>query len=144
MRKRNGVILAVIGYIVFFFCMKGWGADWKFVGKDVHGSVWEVDVASISRHHNNIVRVGVKRTPSEKGITDLVKKGGEKYKDLSHIIGIEEYDCTQKLNRILIMTNYSLGGGVILSDHYYYGEWNFINSDSIEDTILKEVCKQPK
>ena len=31
MRKRNGVILAVIGYIVFFFCMEGWGGDWKVV-----------------------------------------------------------------------------------------------------------------
>jgi hypothetical protein len=40
MKKRNGVILAVIGYIVFFFCMEGWGANWKLIGIDAKDSVW--------------------------------------------------------------------------------------------------------
>ena len=33
-RKRYGVILAVIGYIVFFVYMEGWGADWESLGKN--------------------------------------------------------------------------------------------------------------
>ncbi len=66
MRKRNGVILAVIGYIVFFFCMEGWGANWKVIGEDLEDSVWEIDEASISRQPNNIVRASFKQLIQQK------------------------------------------------------------------------------
>jgi hypothetical protein len=32
MTNKSGVIFGVIGYIFFFFCMEGWGVDWKFFG----------------------------------------------------------------------------------------------------------------
>ncbi len=79
MRKRSGVILAVIGYIVFFFCMEGRGADLKFIHQGVEGSVW-IDVASISRQPNNIVGAWLKITYSEMGVTDWVKKWGKNTK----------------------------------------------------------------
>lgn len=142
-RKRNGIILAVIGYIVLFFCMEGWGADWKPIGVDDQGSAWEIYVASISRQPDNIVRVWVRRTQSKESVTGRVKKIGEEYKDLSYSINLEEYHCTEKKRRILSLTQYSSGGGIILSDDSL-GEWSFIVPGSIGDAVFKEVCKQPK
>jgi hypothetical protein len=75
----------IIGFVIFFFCLDGWGADWKFIGKDDPGSVWEVDVASISRQPNNIVRVWVKITYSKEYVSYFVKDFRERYKDLSHV-----------------------------------------------------------
>jgi len=66
MRKTYGVIFAVIGYMILFCYAEGWGADWKFIGQDVVGSILEIDVPSISRQPNNIVRVLVKHTRSKK------------------------------------------------------------------------------
>ena len=76
MRKRNGVILVVIGYIVFSFCMEVWGVDWKYIGKDVQSAILEIDLASISRQPNNIVRVWFKFTHSKESRNALVKKWG--------------------------------------------------------------------
>jgi len=140
MRKTNGVILAVIGYIVFFFCMEGWGADWKLIGRDVQDSVCEIDVASISRQHNTIVEVWVKLTRSKESVTNWVKNFGEQYKDFSHSIDLEEYHCTEKKRRILNLTQYSLSGGIIFSDNSP-GEWRFIIPDSMAEAIFEEVCK---
>ena len=140
MSIKCGVILAVIGYIVFFFCMEGWGADWKLIGQDVEGSVLEIDVASISRQPNNIVRVLVKQTRSKESVTGWVNKFGEEYKDFSHSIDLEEYHCTEKKRRILSLTQYSLGGGIIFSDNSP-GEWSFIIPDSTADAVFEEVCK---
>ena len=140
MRIKCGVILAIIGYIVFYFCMEGWGADWKPIGIDAHGSVWEIDVASISRQPNNIVRVLVKHTRSKESVTDWVKEFGVEYKNFSYSIDLEEYHCTEKKRRILSLAQYSLGGGIIFSDNSP-GEWSFIIPNSMADVVFKEVCK---
>jgi len=143
MRKRNGVILAVIGGILFFFSIEGWAADWKFIVKDVQGNVLEIDAASISRQPDNIVRLWVKITNSKERITDWIKKSGEEYKDFSTQMSLEEYHCTEKKRRVLSMTFYSSDGGIILSSNSIR-EWRFIIPDSIGDAVFEEVCKQPK
>ena len=137
---RYRVVLAVIGCTGFFVYMEGWGVDWKFIGQDVKGSVLEIDVASISRQPNNMVRVLVKHTRSKESVTDWVRKFGEQYKDFSHSVDLEEYNCTEKKRRILSLTQYSLDGEVIFSDNSP-GEWSLIIPDSTADAILEEVCK---
>jgi len=96
MRIRYAGILAVIGYTVFFFYMEGWGADWKFMGRDIKGSLLEIDVASISHQPNNVVRVLVKHIRSKESVTDWVREFGEQYKDFSYSVDLEEYDCTER------------------------------------------------
>jgi hypothetical protein len=140
MRTKYGVILAIIGYIIFFFCMEGWGADWKLISIDTQGNIFEIDVASISRQPNNIVRVWVKQTHSKESVTDWVKDLGEKYKNLSISMLLEEYHCTEKKRRVLSWADYSLGGGIIVSNNYP-GEWRFIIPDSTGDALFREVCK---
>jgi len=140
MRKRYGAILTVIAYIVFFFCMEGWGANWKFIGKSSRDDVWEIDTASISRQPNNIVRIWAKVTHSRRSVTDFVKERGEKYKDVSYSIELQEYNCTENKLHTLSGADYSLGGVVINSGNTLE-EWKFIVPDSVGDGINKEVCK---
>jgi hypothetical protein len=140
LKKRSGIILAVIGCIVFLFSMEGWGADWKFIQEDVQGSIWEIDMASISRQPNNIVRVWTKTTHSKEAIKDRVIRFGEKEKGLSYSIGLLAILCTEKKVRQLSSTFYSLDGGIKSSNNSPY-EWEFVVPDSLGDTISKEVCK---
>jgi len=141
MRKRSGVTLAVIGCIVFFFCVEGWGADWKFIAKDVQGTVSEIDVTSITHHPNNIVRVWVKRTYSQMTINQMVNDLGTKYTTLSYSIVLHEVHCTQNKFRILTTRNYSSVIGLIDTETSSFTEWDFITPDSMGEALLKEVCK---
>ena len=141
MRKTYGVILAVIGYILFFFYMEGWGEDWKVIGEDVQGTAWEIDVAGISLQPNNIVRAWLKKTYSKKGVTDWVKNFGDEYKDFSYLISLEEYHCTEKTYRIIRLTTYSLGGEAISKEVDPSAKWGFIIPNSMAEAVFKEVCK---
>jgi len=140
MRKRNGVILAVIGCIVFFFCMELWGADWKVIGRDVQDSICEIDVASISRLPNNIVRVWLKITYSQEGITEVVTNYGPTFKDLFYSKIFTEIDCAESKYRILGSTYYSSDDGVIHNDNSF-SDWHFITPNSMARATFKEVCK---
>lgn len=140
MRKKHRVIFAVMGYIAFFFSMEGWGADWKFIAKDVQGNVFEIDTASISRQPNNIVTVLVKTTYSKKGKNEVLKNYGKVFKDLSYCTGLNEYHCTEKKNRTLGTNWYSLDGRMMLSVKST-PEWEFVIPDSMGGLIFKEVCK---
>lgn len=139
MVSKSGVTLTVIGYIVFFFCMEGWGADWKFIGIDVQGTLKEINMASISHRPNNIVRVWEQTTFSEIDVNKFVKKLGSKYKDLAYAIALYEYDCAERKTRSLSSTFYSLGE-VISSESSSEG-WSFIVPDSVAEAVFKEVCK---
>ena len=132
------VILVVTGFAIFGY-VEGWGADWKFIGKTVRGNDWEIDTASISRQPNNIVGVWVRVTYSQKSVSDFVKEYGEKYKDVSYSIELQEYNCTEKKAKTLSGADYSLGG--ILNSGNSLEEWKFIIPDSVGDGVFKEVCK---
>ena len=113
------------------------------MGRDIKGSLLEIDVASISHQPNNVVRVLVKHIRSKESVTDWVREFGEQYKDFSYSVDLEEYDCTERRRRILNLTQYSLDGGVIFSDNSP-GEWRLIIPDSTADAVFEEVCKWPK
>ncbi len=89
MKKRNGIILAVIGYIVFFFCMEGWGADWKYIGKDVGGSAF-FDTETIKSLPNGNFMVWAKKVHSKEGISEIVKQYGEEYRNLNPAIRVQK------------------------------------------------------
>jgi hypothetical protein len=93
--KSAWVVLLYI-WVFLFACAEGWGADWKLIGTDIHGTALEIDTASISRRHNSIVRAWFKTTHSKEDLNNFVKNPGEKYKDLSHSKTLTEFDCTEK------------------------------------------------
>ena len=140
---RYGVALLIIGYIVFFCYRESWGADWKFVKKNSESSVLEIDVASISRQPNNIVRAWLKLTHSKENVAEWVKQLGEDYKDFSYSTYSAEYDCAERKSRILSRIHYSSDGRIIFEENSP-GEWSILTPGSLGDSVFKEVCEQPK
>ena len=148
MRKRYGVILAVIGCIVFFFCMEGWGADWKSLGKNDEYEFY-LDTESITPSQENIFRVSVKAVFTDKGINRLVKLLGTEYKNLGHQVGLMEVNCSNKMILDLLSTFYSKGGGVLGSTHTggkmrVSNKWEFIDPGSFNELLYQEICEDPK
>ncbi len=140
MRKKHGIIFAVIGIIIFFSCMEGLGADWKFVIKSVLSETF-IDVKSISKLPNNTVRVWKKGILTNKGREVFAEENKKlKYKDLSYILALVEYDCKEKKWRLLSATWYS-NDGTPLDGEDIENSWKFVVPDSIGDYSLKEVCE---
>jgi hypothetical protein len=146
MRKRHGVILAVIGYIVFFFCMEGWGADWKSLGKNDEYEFY-LDTGSITRSQKNIFRVSVKAVFTDKGIIKLMEVFGTEYENLDHQVGSIELNCSNKMTLDLLSTFYSKGGGVLGSTQTggkmrVSNKWEAIAPGSFNELLYQEICKQ--
>ena len=70
MRRKCGVIFGVIGYIVFFFCIEGWGAKWEPFAETVDFQA-SYDSENLTQTQD-IIRVWVKYIYTEKGIIDKV------------------------------------------------------------------------
>jgi hypothetical protein len=140
MTNKSRIIFAIVGFIIFSFCIEGWAEDWKLIRKDAQGGVWEIDVASISHQPNNIVEAWFKFTYSKESINELVKKFGEQYKDGSHSVMLYEYYCTEKKYHILRSTAYSLEGNVIFSNNSPTERESLV-PDSVGEDMFKEVCK---
>jgi hypothetical protein len=78
MKKQYIVILVVIGLTTFFFCMKGWGADWKLLGRNEDYQFY-LDTESVTLLPENIVRVWTKSVFTDRGIINVMKRHGTKY-----------------------------------------------------------------
>lgn len=139
MTKRNGVILAVIGFIVFFLCIEGWGADWKFYAASEQ-ILYYYDAQNITHPSKNIVRVWERWDYTEKGVLDMVGTSGKKYENLSHSIILWEINCSEKKDRGLSLTHYDHKGSVVHSISSP-SDWNFIVPETVGEVIYKEVCK---
>ena len=95
MRKRNGIILAVIGYIFFFSCMEGWGVDWEKHGES-DKMFFYYDAEGITRPSKDVVRVWGKLIYKVKGITGMVEEYGKIFETLTHSINLNELHCAEK------------------------------------------------
>ena len=135
------VYLEVIGYIVFFFCMEGWGMDWKGYGTSDTLSLY-YDVESITRPSKDVVRVWVKGIYRMKGV-ELVEKFGEKYETLGHSLFLSEVHCAEKKVRTLSIVDYSTGGE-ILDSNSTERKWNSIVPESIGESLYEILCRQPQ
>ena len=136
---KSGVIIFIIGLIIFWN-VEVWGEDWKYL-EQTEGEVVSYDTESITRPSKDTVRVSVKTVFPEKGIKMHVKEFGERYKSLSHVKDLLEFNCVEKKTRILRSTLYSNEGNILASDTSSELEWRFIIPDSLGETLYKEVCK---
>jgi hypothetical protein len=141
MRKRNGVILAVIG-LILFYDMEGWGADWKFYMKSANGDHY-IDAESITHPSKDTVRAWTKLIYSDKGVNNMVENPilGEKFKTLSYSMDLFECHCAERKLSFLSGTAYSRDGRVLVSVNYTHPEWRFIIPESEMDLLYTIVCK---
>jgi hypothetical protein len=113
MVKRSGIILAVVGCIVFFFCMEGWGAEWRlYAEKTVLGDMF-YDTDRITYEPNSIVRVWTKKILSDNGKKDLVANMGGLFNETHHIIEFVRLDCRGRRFDVSQATFYSIDGNVV-------------------------------
>ena len=140
MRKKYGVIVVVIGFIILSFLCGRMGADWKYVCSTVYGDTL-IDLESISRLPNNIIRVWEKSIATDKGREHYVEYYKQvKFINLDYSINLTEYHCTWKKFRTLSTANYSIDGTILYSRESP-DYWMSIPPESAAEYIFKEVCK---
>ncbi len=138
--KFLSVKLGVILIGLAIFCnVEAWGADWKLYSEtDFFSSYY--DKESINHISKNIIWVWVKEVNTQKGITDMVKRFGEEYKNCDHIKKLYEVNCAEKRIRILSSAAYSKAGEIIISDDSPSG-WISIVPKSEGEALDKTVCR---
>ena len=113
--------------------------DWKlYCETDFFLSYY--DKGTINRPSEGIVRVWVKEVNTEKGVTDMVNRFGEEFKNCDHVKKLCEIDCAEKRIRILSSAAYSKVGEVIISSDSP-SQWIFIIPKSEGEALQKIVCK---
>jgi len=140
MTNKSRIIFAIIGLIIFSFCVEGWGADWRLYFSGDYGDHY-YDTESITHPSKNILRVWEKWVFTEQGVIQMVTEVGEKYKTLSFQIVLSEVDCAEKKFRGLSINSYSKDGGVLYTKDFQDLNWNFIVPESNGDILYKILCK---
>jgi hypothetical protein len=130
-----------LGFILIGLAIFGnaevWGADWVFVG-DYNNHHLYYDAQSISRSSKNIFQVTVKDKVSEQLKKQLEKPPNE---DLpSYYISIYEFNCKEKIFRILSYQRYS-EDGELLQYRPWREEWLIIPNLPDFISLYKIVCK---
>ena len=142
MRGKNRVILAVVGFIIFFFGLEGWAANWKYTVMNVFEDVVFIDMASLTQPSDNIVRVWIKLVYSQKGAVEAVEETRkQKCKDVNYTLNLMEYDCREKRSRTLSEHCFSKDDSILDSQTYSNPLWESVIQDSIWTCVLKAVCE---
>ena len=143
MTSDRRVILVAIG-LTFFCFTEGWGTDWRLFGKNDRADFY-YDADSITRPPSKIIfRVWEKRIFTEKGVSDAVERSGfgEKYRNLGFVMGISEFNCADKQNRILSLTWYSKEGETLSADAAIGSSWDVIDPGSMSERLYQILCKE--
>jgi len=139
MRIRYGLILTVIGLIIFS-SMQVWGADWKLYAQTPE-ALYYFDVRSVTSSHKNTISVQVKLEFTDKGIIEIVEQSGKEYQDISYELNEYEINCADKKFRVSSVTRYSKSGEILLRVSREEAEWVSMPPESTSENLGKMVCK---
>ena len=140
MKKKDAVVLAVVGYILLFFYSEGWGADWRLFlnTTDEH---FYYDAESITHPSEGIVRVWCKQVYTEKGMSGMAGKLREEAK-VSYWMDLAEFHCADRKFRLLSSVAYSTDGTRLHSIDEQEPKWGLISPESLLIDILYNIlCK---
>ena len=142
MERRYGVIFTVLGFIVLFFSMEGWGADWKYFRTDEKNNEWFYDAESILREQDIII-VRTKEILSDKGRAIFIKDYPTitKIKNISYILGRWEINCSKRISRPLSSFWYSSEGCDVFSVYYLHSQFSGVVPDIVMDMLVEIICK---
>jgi surface-adhesin protein E len=135
--SKLGVFVGIIG-LVLAGHTEGWGVDWKYYGTNEDGSYF-YETESMTRLPNNLIRVWVQSSYSEKSISHWVREGGKGFQDLDFSLILLELNCVERSVRYLRIVFYSKKGKVF--QPMENDEWHFIAPDSMTEALHKEICK---
>ena len=140
MRNRYGVILAVIGYVLFFVYTEGWAADWKLYSQTPE-ALYYFDPKTVTISEGEIIGIKVKLDFTDKGIIEMVEQFGQAYRDIGYELNDYEIKCTDKEFRVLSVTRYSRTDKVLIRVFRDEAKWTPIPPDSTSESLSKMVCK---
>ena len=140
MRKTHGVIFAVIGFVLFFSSMEGWGVDWEKYSES-NAVIFYYDTEGITYPSKDVANVWGKLIYKAKGITGMVEEYGKMFETLSHSINLNELHCAEKKMRSLSSVYFSMDGNIFAKDQSPETNWRSITPDSVAESLHKIVCK---
>lgn len=150
MRKRHGVILAIVGYIVFFFCIEGWGADWKHYYSDNENDAY-YDAQSMIHQKDGWVKVWIKTVLKRKtmGLDEARGKSPEFLSDniTKELLRLMEINCPNRTFRNLAFHERDRDGrlvwGIMQSENDTLDTTKVFNiiPDSGMERIFNIICK---
>ena len=145
MRDTGKTILWIIGFLLLF-CGENWGANWRYLDRNEMAEFY-YDADSITRPPSRIIlRVKEKRVFTEKGVAEAAGRSGfgEKYRDLSFVVAVSEFNCAEKLKRTLSLVWYSRDEKILASDEGLGRQWDSIPSGSVSEVLYQRLCKEPE
>jgi hypothetical protein len=134
----TGVILIYATSFFPGFMTEASGADWREYLKNDDATFY-YDAENMRQVSKDMVRVWEKRLYSKESVDQFYLKAGEKYRELTHAVGLFERDCAEKKIRRLSLSYYS-EDKLLMSDNQP-DEWYYAIPDSVGEIFLKTVCK---
>jgi hypothetical protein len=147
MKKVHSVIVLSFLIILLLLTSVNGAEDWVKYSVDKEGNAYSYNKITIKHRTENVVEVWEKvvfsNAGKEKYVQNLKNMGWwmEGWDKFSYSVFLNEIDCKKEMSRILSGTDYDANGSPlknISSDELK--EWIDIVSDSMMDTLRKEVC----
>ena len=138
---RFGIISVVFGFGMFA-CVKAWAEDWRLYAKtDSYECFYDAQDMIHSSEGNATVWTRLEYT--ERGVTEMVRKFGKHYEDLSYSLELLEINCAEKKHRLLSITAYSVKGNILYADQAgsRLPPWKIISRGSVEESLYGALCK---
>lgn len=136
---KGGVTLAVIGFAIFFFCLEGWGADWR-VNSASENFTYLYDQENIEEVSADILKVWQKWVPSPKKVKEMVQEDDLRYENWDDTVFLTEIDCGEGLQRLLRIWEHDTSGNVTYTEDYSDSCWIFIIPGSVGEALFKAIC----
>ncbi len=123
-------------------------SDWVKYGKQNNGTVHFYKKGGVAKDSDgNILKIFNKWVFSNKEVSNAIQYRRENrlstrgYDKLSHMIYLSEIDCQNQSERMIYLYLYDKDGKSLYSHAYNDPEWNYIETDSNAEALLKAVCK---
>ena len=142
MRIKSGVILAGIGFILYFASVNGWTAEWKPYSETPQ-ALYSFDPKSVILSEEKVIGVKVKLDFTDQGVTEMVDQFGPAYQDIGYELNDYEIKCAERKFRVLSVVRYARTGKMLLRLLRDEAKWTSIPPDSTSESLRKTVCSTP-
>lgn len=122
--------------------------DWVKYGKHNNGTVHYYKKGGVVKDGDgSIIKIFNKWVFSKKEVSNAIQYRRENrlstrgYDKLSHMIYLSEIDCQNQSERMIYLYLYDKDGKSLYAHTYNDPEWNYIETDSNAEALLKAVCK---
>jgi hypothetical protein len=135
------ITLIIIGFVIFSYAEVR-AKDWRLYAKtDSYECFY--DAEDMIHSSQDIVEVWTRSEYTERGVTEMVKKFGKHYGNLSYSLELWEINCAGKKDRLLSIAAYTAEGYILYTDQAgsRLPPWKIISRKSVEESLYEALCK---